>query len=344
MAGGAQVVVDTRLDRAEILIGERATLSATVTADAGSVVKLPDFDERKELTPGVEVLSAQPVDTTSLNGGRRMQLTRNYLITSFDSAVYALPPLEVLVDGEVHRSRSLLGLKVVTVPVDTLHVDQFAPPFYVLESPFKWLAGHVGFGSAIWGIIIAIFILAIFLTRRKPLCRRVVIKPPVPPFKRAATAMAALEPQVSTAVSDADNKRFFVELTDILRLYISTRFGFNATESTTAEILGELSESIDVANERTLCEIFTMADAVKFAKQTANDVERRRYFAMAKDFLTSTRDEVLERPKPEVRLVAYSAPHQRRIRQAFWLSLFLLALGGVTFFVWQVLDVWNAYL
>ncbi len=343
-AARGQVIVDTKLDRAEILIGEPAVLTATVTTDKGQRVNFRNYNPTDTLMRGIEVLANGEIDTLLINGNKRQQLTREYIITSFDSALYALPAFAVEVDGKEHLSRSKIGLKVLTVPVDTVHVDQFAPPFYVLESPFEWSPRQVGTSAFIWLIVMGIIILSVLLTSRKPIRRRIVIKPPVPPHKKAQKAMAALEPSISTATSDADNKAYFVALTDIMRTYITERFKFNATESTTQEILDGLCGEIDAANERLLRELFMQADFIKFAKQTANDVERRHCYEQAAQFMASTRDEQMEHPQPEVRIVAYSDERQHQLRIVFAISLGLLILGGAALCVTQVIDIWNAYI
>ncbi len=344
LSANGQVIVDTKLDRAEILIGEPAVLTATVSADRNQRVSFPNFNPTDTLMRGIEVLENGKIDTLLLNGKRRQQLTRQYIITSFDSALYALPGLAVEVDGKEYRSRTKLGLKVMTVPVDTVHVDQFTPPFYVLESPYKWSAHHISASAFIWLIVLGIIILSILLSSRKPIRRRIVIKPPMPPYKKAQNAMAELEPRITESTSDADNKRYFVELTDIVRTYITERFGFNATESTTQEILEALSEELDATNERLLRALFTQADFVKFAKQTANDVERRHCFEQAAEFMASTRNEQMEHPQPEVRLVAYSDKRQHRLRIAFAIGLGLLVVAGVALSISQILSVWNDYI
>ena len=52
----------------------------------------PTFNTEEELTPGVEVVANGRTDTLLADGGQRMTLTRRYTITSFDSALYTLPP------------------------------------------------------------------------------------------------------------------------------------------------------------------------------------------------------------------------------------------------------------
>ena len=45
-----------------------------------------------------------------------MLITQEYTVTSFDSALYYLPPMEVLVDNKAYRSKAL-ALKVYSMNV-----------------------------------------------------------------------------------------------------------------------------------------------------------------------------------------------------------------------------------
>ncbi len=90
-------------------------------------------------------------------------------------------------------------------------------------------------------------------------------------------------------------------------------------------------------------ELFTGADFVKFAKQTSTDMERQQAFRLAMDFMTATRDEVMEQPKPEVRYVTYSDTRQHTIRVVLWVLLgmfFVACTGG---FIWLAFEIYNTY-
>lgn len=63
-----------------------------------------------------------------------MLIKQEYTITSFDSALYYLPPMQVLVDNKPYLSKAL-ALKVYSVPLDTL---RFYGPKPVMAAPFVW--------------------------------------------------------------------------------------------------------------------------------------------------------------------------------------------------------------
>ena len=120
-----QVTVDAKVDSLQLLIGEQAKITLEVSLDANQKLQMPVVLDT--LVRGVEVRDIAKPDTQMLNEGKRMLIQQEYTITSFDSALYYLPPFEVLVNDQAYRSKAL-ALKVYSIPVDTLNPDQFFGP------------------------------------------------------------------------------------------------------------------------------------------------------------------------------------------------------------------------
>jgi hypothetical protein len=99
-------------------------------------VQLPSFKPQQQITPGVEVVEQSKGDTSHI-GDDRMVVSRDYTLTSFDEKVYVIPALNVKVNGKNCHGNQL-ALKVLTVPVDTVHPNQFYPPKDVQDNPFSW--------------------------------------------------------------------------------------------------------------------------------------------------------------------------------------------------------------
>ena len=120
--GAQSVTVEAKIDSLQILIGEQAKIQLQVAMDAKQRAVFPAYTDT--LVRGVEIIETAKPDTQFLNDRQRMMITQEYTVTSFDSALYYLPPMPVTVDGKEYRSRAL-ALKVYSIPVDTLHPDQF---------------------------------------------------------------------------------------------------------------------------------------------------------------------------------------------------------------------------
>lgn len=131
------VTVDATIDSLQILIGEQAKIKLQVSLDADKRAIFPVYTDT--LVNGVEIIDVAKPDTQLLNDGRRALITQEYTVTSFDSALYYLPPMEVTVDNEKYRSKAL-ALKVysVNVPLDPENPEQFFGPKTVMQAPFAW--------------------------------------------------------------------------------------------------------------------------------------------------------------------------------------------------------------
>lgn len=301
----AQVVVEAHTDTASILIGEQIQLSLKCTANANQRVSIPNFQPQQSLIKGIEVVNCGKIDTLLLNEGKRIQLTRKYTITSFDSAMYNIPPFQVKVDGKEYLSRGSIGLKVNTVQVDLKHPDQFNGPHDVIEQPFTWswsLIASVVIGLALIVIIVAI---AVRLSDPKLITRKVVINPPTPAHVTAISHIEKIKHQSLT-----DTKQYYMELTEALRTYIEKRFGFSAREMTTSEIIDQLTL---VGNEQALFElkeVLLTADLVKFAKHSTTLSEQDKSLVQALDYVQTTKQQPQELPRPHVEYVTLSSKKQ----------------------------------
>ena len=290
----AQVTVDAKLDSAGIFIGQRIGLTLEVSADAKKQVELPEWDSLQQVVPGLEFVKAEKADTSYLNDGKRMVLSRRYYFTSFDSALYLIPALDVKVDGKDYYSKRV-ALKVLTFDVDTLHADSIFGIKEELAPPFDWAEWR----QVIWGVVAALLIGGLLayviyrLKNNKPIIRRIRNKKRLAPHK---VAMQKIEQIKEEKIwQSEDSKEYYTQLTDTLRNYIKERYGFNAMEMTSYEIIQKLQEVNDEEAIAELRELFQTADLVKFAKYNTLINENDRNLVNAIEYINQTK---LEEPEP----------------------------------------------
>ena len=87
-----------------------------------------------------------------------------------------------------------------------------------------------------------------------------------------------------------DPKKYYTELTEVIRMYIRERFGFNAMEMTSAEIIERLLQE-DKESVKDLRTLFETADLVKFAKHAPLMNENDMNLVNAVDFINQTKVE-----------------------------------------------------
>ncbi len=298
-AGQAQaqnVTVDASIDSLQLLIGEQAKIKLEVSMDAKQKLQLPFL--RDTIIKGVEILDIAKPDTQMLNDGKRMLVRQEYTITSFDSALYYLPPFEVMVNGEPYRSKAL-AVKVYSVPVDTLHPEQFFGPKTVREVPITW----EDVSTIVWLTLLMLALggLAYYLFTRykdnKPIIKKIKVEPKLPPHQQALMEIERIKGDKTLRTTDP--KAYYTELTDVLRTYMEERFGFNAMEMTSSEIIDKLQEINDKESIKDLMFLFQTADLVKFAKHSPLMNENDMNLVNAVDFINNTKVEPDPNAKPE---------------------------------------------
>ncbi len=307
LVASAQVTVEAAIDSIEMLIGEQVHVTVTATMKEGSKVELPVFKPMQQLIPGVEVLKSTELGTKGKDGGF-VDRQVVYTLTSFDDTLYYLPPFVVKVDGKPYESKSL-ALKVVGIEVDTTRVDQFFGPKDVQDNPFLWSDWSLLFWlSVLMLVLMAVgYYLYMRLRDNKPIITHIRIVKRLLPHQKA---MKEIEQIKADKMQNSENpKEYYTKLTDTLRKYIEDRYGFNAMEMTSSEIIERLEKALtddtkDAATMKAeLRQLFTTADLVKFAKYSTMINENDANLVSAIDFINQTKLENMpteETVKPEL--------------------------------------------
>ena len=300
----AQVTVNAKLDSAGIFIGQRIGMTLEVSADAKKQVELPEWDSLQQVVPGLEFVRAEKTDTSYLNDGKQVQLSRRYYFTSFDSALYLIPQVEVKVDGKSFLSKDKMALKVLTFEIDTLHADSIFGNKAELAPPFDWAEWRQVMWFGVMALLLAALLAYVIyrLRTNKPIIRRIRTKQRLAPHK---VAMQKIEQIKEEKIwQSEDSKEYYTQLTDALRNYIKERYGFNAMEMTSFEIIQRLQEVNDEEAIAELRELFQTADLVKFAKYSTLINENDRNLVNAIEYINQTKqDEPEQKPQPEVMVV-----------------------------------------
>ncbi|MBR1400639.1 MAG: hypothetical protein IJ562_03495 [Prevotella sp.] len=328
--GNAQVQVESKIDSIEILIGEQTNLTLSVAMKKGQSLQMPEFTPSQYITPGVEVLASNPADTAVLDD-HTVRVNKVYTLTSFDENLYYLPEMTVKVDGKEYKSKSL-ALKVITMPVDTLHPENFFPPKDVQDNPFLWSEWSGIFWLSV--LVVLLFCVAFYLHLRlkqnKPIIAHVRIVKKVLPHQKAMSEIEKIKEE--RMVSSEDQKAYYTRLTDTLRKYIEERFGFNAMEMTSSEIIERLQQADDRRMIEELRELFTTADLVKFAKYSTLINENDANLVNAIEFINTTKMENMpttERVEPQLTETEMRSMRSRTALK--WTIRALIILASVLF-------------
>lgn len=333
-ARAQSVTVDASIDSLQILIGEQAHVKLEVSLDADKRAVFPVIADT--LVRGVEVLDVAKPDTQLLNDGRRALITQEYTITSFDSALYYLPPLEVIVDGQPYRSKAL-ALKVYSpqVPLDPENPESFFPPKTVMDPPFAWEDWYMFIACVL--LLTPFLLLGIYFVKRlrdnKPIIRKVKVEPKLPPHQVAMQEIERIKQE--KVWQKGQPKEYYTELTDTLRTYIKERFHFNALEMTSGEIIEKLLETNDKQAIADLRALFQTADLVKFAKHNPMMNENDANLLNAIDFINDTKEQ--EDPGAKPQPTEITVVEKRSLQTKLLLGAGAVLMAGM--FIWALVYI-----
>ena len=302
-ASAQSVIVSARVDSMMMWIGQQTGLHIEVTCDAGQDIVFPAY--RDTIVEGLEIIPPVLTDTQYVNNGQRMTVTRSYTVTCFDSALIYITPIPVTVDGAEYESNRL-ALAFMTYDIPEGQETQIFGPKENMRTPIRFSEAKGMILSFI--AMILTFALAVYLLIRyrddKPIIRKIKIEPKVPAHVKAISEIEDL--RKAGGPHSEDSKAYYTQLTDILREYINDRFGFNATEMTSYEIMERLEESQDKESLSELRDLLSTSDMVKFAKFKPMLNENDRNLVSALEFVNGTKVDVPEtelQPKEEETIV-----------------------------------------
>lgn len=285
-------------ERDSILIGDQMRYGFRIyDIPDSSAIALPDWSEG--FTEGVEVITPWLLDTTAVHGKAGSRDIEGFVVlTSFDEGLYELPPVALVLLSPGAGPDTLVfdtqWLSVWDMPVDTA---TFTPhdikPHINYPVTFSELAPWIGGGLALAVAIYFLIRWIIALRRRKIEGEK---KEPA-----HIVALRKLDKYRGDKLWEPEKQKlFFSGVTDTLREYIASRYGFGAMEMTTAEIFDALSDK-DLTPElySELKSLFEESDFVKFAKHIASRDAAAGAVPLAVRFVTTTYQEDLENEKED---------------------------------------------
>ena len=336
-----KVSVEAKIDSTAIFVGQQTGFHLGVTIKEGQKVQFPQFEPLQYIIPGIEVVETLPSDTQKLDDGY-VRVSAHYTLTSFDDTLYYIPAVKVKVDGKEFESKSL-ALKVLTVKVDTLHPNQFFGPKDVQDNPFVWEE----WSRLLWlsAVEFILFIVALLMFMRlkseKPIVFKVKIIKRVPAHQKALNSIEEIKTKSTTLTVD-DAKAYYTHLTDTLRRYMMERFGFNAMEMTSAEIISRLRQEEDQTKINELTMLFETADLVKFAKYSVGVNENDHNLISAIDFINTTKQEnapTEERIEPTVTEQDKQTIRNRKILKWTLVAVILANVALLVYVFWQLIQL-----
>ena len=283
------------LSRDSILVGEQVVWNTVFALPLERELLFAPYAQVVEAEKApIDVVHDLKLDTLSIKNGIQ-EIQARLLITSFDSGYYKLPLMVAYTpQGDTIYLDSPF-LDVTNIQIDTAN--------FVMH-PIKGQKGYpLTFKEVLPWILLALFVAALaYLLYRYIKYRRenrdFFGKPIVkdPPHIVALRALDKLHNE--KLWQNGKEKLFYTGITDTLREYIENRYGVNAMEKTSSEIMQSIADKqIDQKNYNELDELLKTADLVKFAKYVPQIHENEEAIPAAVRFVNSTFMQELEDEK-----------------------------------------------
>ena len=265
--------VSVATDTTNIRIGEQF-LFKIVIKDTANVI----FPEKLENLTKLEVVKDIKIDTF------KNSLIKKYLMTGFDSGAFYIPTQQIFIKNRAYLSDSVL-INVATIAVDTSQQKPF-PIKSIQTEPLV----YDDFKPYVIWVILALLLLGLFIyylkTRKKPEIKEIESINTLPPYEEALEKLQELDDK--WLWQNNEIKKYYSELTEIVRVFIEKELEIPALEITTFELISLLSDyntpkNINITKETVhkLNALLQEADLVKFAKSTplSNEIEEDRRVA-----------------------------------------------------------------
>jgi len=265
--------VSVATDTTNIRIGEQF-LFKIVIKDTANVI----FPEKLENLTKLEVVKDIKIDTF------KNSLIKKYLMTGFDSGAFYIPTQQIFIKNRAYLSDSVL-INVATIAVDTSQQKPF-PIKSIQTEPLV----YDDFKPYVIWVILALLLVGLFIyylkTRKKPEIKEIESINTLPPYEEALEKLQELDDKLLWQNNEI--KKYYSELTEIVRVFIEKELEIPALEITTFELISLLSDyntpkNINITKEtvRKLNALLQEADLVKFAKSTplSHEIEEDRRVA-----------------------------------------------------------------
>lgn len=279
-----------------LYIGQPVTITYSVKIDkTDSLIFAPKKETIKARTitktgnlstEGVDFeLMDDFIDTFIVNG-KSKQWIGQYVVTAWDSGTYILPGQTVMINDSSYQFQDLIVACLLVDPIDGVDIydikENFAKippkPFSLvtfLKNNWWWIA-----------LIIVGIIVFVVLKRRnkkapdeeeKPLSLR----------QRTLFAIDALEKAKLWEKNQL--KEHFVELSMILRMYLTSRYEISLLEKTTYETKLLLTQKgLNEETVEVIARILSESDMVKFAKSEPDTIAILRVSTLARQIVAET--------------------------------------------------------
>ncbi len=296
-ANAQRIKATASIDSTNILIGDQVKLFLEIDHPKNVEVQFPQVPDT--IGEHIEVLQRSGIDTFESDDENFQKQIQSYLITSFDSGSYRIPPYWFKIKTE--GLSDSVPANGVTLNVYSMEIDTTKGPADIkmpygapltLKEVTPYILGVILIGAIIFFILYSI--------KRKKRNQPIFSRPPKPKEPAHVVALRELDRIKNEKIWQKDKtKEYYSQVTETLREYIEDRFEIPAMELTSDETLDRFRYRRDLLREKSfekLSQILQLADLVKFAKYKPLPDDDNMTLVNAYFFVNETKKEEIKKP------------------------------------------------
>lgn len=286
------------ISQSQFYIGEPVILSYQIkTASNDSIHFTPEQNEiESRLVTKESSLSSdgtlfeitQPFNDSTIFEGDKKNWIGEYVITAWDSGMYLIPGPEVRINDSTFQFDEIVVAVHLVAPKDDIDLYDIRENFAdIPEKSFSLL----DFLSKNWWwlmlSLLALIFVFLYIKRKKKTTEIPVANPTLSLKQRTIFAIEALDNE--KLWEKGKLKEHFVELSYILRSYLTSRYDINLLEKTTFETKMILTQKgLNEETVNTIVRILSQSDMVKFAKSQPDVIAILQQSTLAKQIVAET--------------------------------------------------------
>ena len=283
------IEIATSAQPSEIRIGEVFSYSFSVKAPSSITLIPPSLPEPEAIAPFLIRDFTRPTIKKTPTGST---MSGKWTLDTFKIGSLEIPPLELEFVSSQSTTQTVQSARLTIQVKSTLEETGALPDIADIKQPAQPPAGPIPYWRwlGLTASLILLLLAALLLYRRlRKHSGQRPAEPIIPPHERALEALRLLSmetPQTPEAID-----RFYVRLSEIVRVYVEQRFGIQAPDRTTEEFLNELEQTHDLflPHQRQLLRSFLgECDLVKFARFLPATADIRHALDQAIAFVEGT--------------------------------------------------------
>ena len=285
------IEIETSVDRAEIYIGDLITYKVAIIYDTTYELIPPPLGAN---LGAFDVKDYQTDIITKLDDGR-VRSENIFILTTFATGDYVIPPLPAMFNLPDSSRKVVLSeavpIKVLSMLENAGDSLEIRPQMAQYEFKRDRTQYFIWGGAGLLVLMAAVLLIWMKLRRKREVAEPVDLRPP---WEIAFEQLALLNQK--NLPQDQQFKQYYIELTEIVRVYHERIYMINVLDMTTEEFLDAIRDrSLPDGHHHEMKRFLKAADLVKFAKFIPEAESAESDFKAAHDMIEIVRADFVRR-------------------------------------------------